>query len=69
MQATENIQFFQKLKDELGVSGLTMCLKYLLLEKHNEGEFIFKQGEKGDKFYIILTGTVGIYIKQNQDTN
>ena len=32
----------------------------LQLEKYKKGEVIINQGEKGDKFYVIIQGIVGI---------
>jgi len=31
----------------------------------SKGKNVFKYGEKGDKYYIILSGTVSINIPQN----
>ena len=33
----------------------------LNLEKYNTNQYTMKFGEKGDKFYIILTGKVALY--------
>lgn len=34
--------------------------KSVMLEKYGEGECIFKEGEKGDRLYIIVSGSVNI---------
>jgi hypothetical protein len=42
MKATESIKFFEKLRDELGKTGLIMCLKALQLERFAENEIVFQ---------------------------
>ncbi|ETI35761.1 hypothetical protein F442_17820 [Phytophthora nicotianae P10297] len=46
-----------------GVGDKTMreVLRYLRFSQYQEGEAIFFQGDKGDVFYLVLQGTVGIY--------
>ena len=46
---------------ELGPLELGEVAEICLKEKFNPGEVIFKEGEPGDKFYIILKGEVEIY--------
>ena len=41
-------------------------LKY---DKKLKDNILFKEGDKGDKFYIILKGEVGILIKQERAIN
>lgn len=38
-------------------------LKYELI---NGGEFVFYQGDYGDKFYVILKGKVQVLINNNE---
>lgn len=35
-------------------------------ESYQSGAIIFKQGELGDRFYVVISGTVGVY-KEDQD--
>ncbi|KAL3667244.1 hypothetical protein V7S43_007477 [Phytophthora oleae] len=46
-----------------GVDDNTMreALRYLRFNQYQDGEAIFFQGDKGDVFYLILDGSVGIY--------
>ncbi|KAG4237907.1 hypothetical protein PC116_g14033 [Phytophthora cactorum] len=46
-----------------GVDDNTMreVLRYLRFSQYQEGEAIFFQGDKGDVFYLVLQGSVGIY--------
>lgn len=64
-----NIKFF---KDrEIVGEDLKIIIDNLKIEHMEENEFVFHFGELGDKFYIILDGSVKILrpIKNNQNTN
>ena len=37
-------------------------IKALLLEKYDKGKQIFDYGDRGDKFYIVLEGSVIVSI-------
>ena len=37
-------------------------IKALLLEKYDKGQQIFDYGDRGDKFYIVLEGSVIVSI-------
>ncbi|KAG7398696.1 hypothetical protein PHYBOEH_010646 [Phytophthora boehmeriae] len=37
------------------------ALRYLRFRQYQDGEAIFYQGDKGDVFYVLLEGSVGIY--------
>mmetsp|Transcript_85677 Transcript_85677/g.190568 ORF Transcript_85677/g.190568 Transcript_85677/m.190568 type:complete len:859 (-) Transcript_85677:17-2593(-) len=58
-RAMVNIHFFQDLEPVVRIR----CCRGLRYEFHQEGDTIFEQGEPGQLFYIILEGTVGVYIK------
>ncbi|KAE9361655.1 hypothetical protein PF008_g812 [Phytophthora fragariae] len=40
---------------------LREALRYLRFSQYQDGEAIFYQGDKGDVFYLVLDGSVGIY--------
>ncbi|KAL4161568.1 hypothetical protein PRNP1_002121 [Phytophthora ramorum] len=42
-------------------SNLREALRYLRFNQYQDGEAIFYQGDKGDVFYLVLDGSVGIY--------
>jgi len=46
-----------------GVDDNTLreALRYLRFHQYQDGEAIFFQGDKGDVFYLVLDGSVGIY--------
>ncbi|POM81022.1 LOW QUALITY PROTEIN: Hypothetical protein PHPALM_1071 [Phytophthora palmivora] len=54
-----------------GVDDNTLreALRYLRFNQYQDGEAIFFQGDKGDVFYLVLDGNVGIYgAKRTQPT-
>jgi cGMP-dependent protein kinase len=52
----KKIYIFKHFSEPKLISLSTILVK----EKFNVGEYIFKEGEQGDKFYLILTGRVQI---------
>jgi CRP-like cAMP-binding protein len=40
---------------------ISMC-RHLQIESYESGCTIFNQGDVADKFYMVLTGTVGIFV-------
>lgn len=38
------------------------CLRSLTLEQFDAEQVVFHKGEAGSKFYIIIQGTVGIFV-------
>lgn len=69
LKILSNIKFF---KDrEIVGEDLKIIVDNLKIEHMEEDEFVFHFGEFGDKFYIILDGSVKILrpIKNNQNTN
>ena len=59
---SEHYQYFIKLKEaKESEKKIEKIVKYVKLEIFLEDETIIKYGEFGDKFYIILKGSVSIY--------
>lgn len=54
----KDVKFFTKLTS---LQQRALC-RTMTLEEFGARDFIFKNGEYGDKFYIILTGNVGVHI-------
>jgi CRP-like cAMP-binding protein len=44
-------------------------VKNLELEKHPYDHVLFRQGDAADKFYIILTGLIGLFINTQDKTD
>lgn len=58
--ALQKVNFFYN----LNFGELDELIKALRKRKIKQGETIIKQGEIGDKFYIIGSGEVSVYIKK-----
>ena len=57
------IKFFAGILERLGSELFKQAVHCLGYNHLRPEEVLFRAGEKGDKFYIVLSGTVGIYIK------
>jgi CRP-like cAMP-binding protein len=66
MKILSNIKFFRE--QEIVGDDLKIVCDNLKIERMEEDEFVFHSGELGDKFYIILDGSVKILrpIKNNK---
>ena len=53
------LKFFEKFKPNSRI----LLLQLSEIVKYEYGEYIFKQGDRGDKMYIILTGACHVRIK------
>ncbi|CAD8198186.1 unnamed protein product [Paramecium octaurelia] len=60
-QIAGEIQFLKQYKDK--PNFLDLC-KHLFLKTYNKREYIFQQGETGDAFYVILSGSVKVFIEE-----
>ena len=61
MRHTQNVQFFKKISTEDNFLEIHReCCKSMTMEEYSAEDFIFNFGEKGEKFYIILTGSVSV---------
>ncbi|CAD8117618.1 unnamed protein product [Paramecium sonneborni] len=60
-QIAGEIQFLKQYRDK--PNFLDLC-KHLFLKTYNKREYIFQQGETGDAFYVILSGSVKVYIEE-----
>lgn len=61
-----SIKFFESLKNYKLV--LRECCMYLVYELVPKKSFVFKQGEYGDKFYILIKGEVSVQVTVKEDT-
>lgn len=60
MALTKNINYFQDLISEHGDSIHYYICSFLNYEKHDTDEFVLNIDEIGEKFYIILSGSVRV---------
>ncbi|RLN56839.1 hypothetical protein BBJ29_006414 [Phytophthora kernoviae] len=70
LQPQIRISLLHRAKTFRGVDDNTVreALRYLRFRQYQDGEAIFYQGDKGDIFYVLLEGSVGIYgaLKRSQ---
>lgn len=60
---TQDVQFFLRINSEQNSSQVHReCCKVMNLEEYSADDIIFNFGDKGEKFYIILTGSVSVKI-------
>ena len=57
----QEIKFLSQYKDK--PEFLDLC-RYLYVKTYEKRQYIFKQGDQGDAFYIILNGSVKVYIDE-----
>lgn len=58
---TKDVAFFSKIAAEHNSSEIHReCCSVMLLEEYEEGDLIINQGEIGEKFYILLYGSVSV---------
>lgn len=58
-----NIKFFAELQAKMQVEVVKTCCKYLTYEAWRRGEIVFHRGDPGTKFFILLSGCAGIYVR------
>lgn len=56
--STENVKFFQGYDSQTHAE----CCRYLMRENGKSGSTLFEIGSIGTKFYVILQGSVGIWV-------
>lgn len=58
MKNTSNIAFFQSVDPDVHEE----CIKYMTYIRLRPGQEVFRAGEVGTTFYVILKGSVGVLI-------
>ncbi|CAD8048240.1 unnamed protein product [Paramecium primaurelia] len=69
MKATENLQFFKEMNSKqknIDNRLHTQCCQKMTYKAFQQGETVFKQGDKGENAFIILSGSVNIYSQLDQ---
>jgi CRP-like cAMP-binding protein len=60
-KALGGVSFFAQAAAEWGESALLDLLKYMYLEFVPRGQLLFEIGSKGEEFFIVLQGNMGIF--------
>jgi hypothetical protein len=62
VEIIKNIQFFKD-RPEIQPKDFKELVSVMQSEKFNPHEAVMYQGDKGDKFYVILKGSVSVHIR------
>ena len=65
---TRSNKVFASLSSSKGPSLHRTCCKYLNYEFCAGGSYLFEYGSKGSKFYIILSGKIGVEVPKRPDS-
>jgi len=61
-----DVGFFKRLAKDEGENACKQCCQALLYETYSVGEFVFRQDDLGDRFYIVLEGSCGVLIETDR---
>ena len=64
MEMAKDIDFFNNLVKEHGKQAYKWTCKYIKYEYLNASEYVFLKGSVGTKFYIILDGSVSVFMNK-----
>ena len=64
VKLTKDIEFFKNYENKESKVHQECC-QFMKHQKCEIGEIVFEIGTLGERFYIILNGTVGVNIKSN----
>ncbi|EAR89266.2 UbiA family prenyltransferase (macronuclear) [Tetrahymena thermophila SB210] len=60
---TQDIEFFKNINNQAKSDVHRRCCQRMRYEFHSANDLIFKIGSLGNKFYIIIGGKAGVYIR------
>lgn len=61
-ELTSNLKVFKSLNDSQGPYSHIICCRYLKYEFCDKNKYLFKFGDTGTRFYIIISGKVGVEV-------
>ena len=67
MLRLSKFEYFKKTREEFGMKALLYCSELMTYEFYQSNLYIFKQGDFGDKFYIIFGGNVQVLVKEKNE--
>ncbi len=59
LQVLANVEMLTKLSDD----EKHMLVQNLDIRSYNEGEYVIRQGEKGEEFFILKNGELNVTVK------
>ncbi|CAG9330359.1 unnamed protein product [Blepharisma stoltei] len=63
MESTQEIEFFKKITNEKSSNQIHMaCCQVMTVEEFSRGSRVISYGEMGDKFYIVLRGSLTVAV-------
>ena len=61
-ELTSNLKLFKSLNESQGPYSHIICCRYLKYEFCDQNKYLFKYGDKGTRFYVIISGKVGVEV-------
>ena len=58
---SHNYDFFKKIKEEAGIGKLDKLTSILYLSNYNDSEIVINYGEKLNRVFIVMQGSVNVY--------
>jgi signal-transduction protein with cAMP-binding, CBS, and nucleotidyltransferase domain len=68
VRSTENVKFFQEVTKENGKETHEQCVRFMFHKYLRKEDILFEIGSIGTTFYVILKGTVGVWVKIPKET-
>lgn len=65
-QSLQNMEIFKSFRENKPWSKLEVIAALLEYENYKEGQTIFKCGDVGDKFFVIVSGKVNVLVPRGQ---
>jgi len=62
LQFTQETKFFKDLVEEQGEEAHSQCCKQMRYELIRSNQFVFRKGDAGAKFYIVLSGHCSVLV-------
>ncbi|CAD8148928.1 unnamed protein product [Paramecium octaurelia] len=63
-QATKELDFFKSLHDQ---KLHQKCCKMMIYRHYMKNDIVFKEGDSSNEFFIIIDGSVNVYVRKKQD--
>lgn len=67
VEASKDIAFFVKMRQDVGQDAHKLCCSHFKYEHFKTGHYVFHQGDRGTKFYVLLEGKISVKIAKSPD--